>query len=272
MPELARRATAFGILVGVFVVASVGTFFAARALFAPEAAGAAPGIPRSTVLAASARKPQSYHPEHADHVATLLRPAIVTISKPERIGLGESGRITLTIEHDRTGASKAPFPRTASRLTPTETKKSDGGEIIVYHAQAGDRITAHLYDSSADAPLPSREENPLVVAAPNWPTWTWHIAGSEPGERSLDLEMFANYTFASSPESWPLGTIHVAMPVDPTLVQWIKYYFAQIHAAWDYLAGAIGGLAGVAAAIPLLLKWFPFKRSRKGVPDAQAEA
>jgi hypothetical protein len=269
MHPLARHAVVpYAILATVFFATAAGTFFVARA-WAPEKQSL--GISRSTLKAASARTPKSYHPEHADHVAQLLRPAIATITRPKQLALGQSGRITLTIEHDQKGVSKADFPRAPSVLAPVKSTNSDEQETSVYHIKAGDRITADLYDSSSDVALPTREPNPLVLK-PDGTTWMWHVPGSEPGARSLEFEMYANYSFESAPESWPLGLIRLDIPVVPTPLQWTKYYLAQVLAAWNYLVGAAGGLVGLAAALPIVLKWFPFRRSRKEAPDAQAHA
>jgi hypothetical protein len=260
---------AYGILAAVFLVTSVGVFFASRAVVPPAKAPpqtqriATPGL-----FKAASAPAKKYHPEHGDHVKPLLRPAIVKVSSPERVGLGESGRIMLTIEPDPAGSSKAPFPHIGDRLAPVDVRKADGGVIRIYHTQVADRVTTHLYESSSDVPLSSREDKTLAVP-PEGAAWTWHVIGSEPGTRPLEFEMLANYTYEATPGHWPLGMMSIELPVDPTWLQWIKYYLGQIGSLWQYLAGIAGGLVAVAGAWPIVRKLFPVTGGRKDAQDAQ---
>jgi hypothetical protein len=272
-PCTRRTAITYGTLAAIFVVAGLGALVVSRQLLPHAGMARAPSADAPPVFkTAAARMPKSYNPAHRDHVATLLHPAIVTIRAPETIGLGDSARITLTIEHDHADAGKASFPRSGSALARMPRQTSDDGVIGVYHAQAGDRVTAHLYGASSDAPLPSRDDNPLMVSPEGPTTWTWHVTGSEPGALDLEFEMFANYTFESTPGAWPLGTISAAMSVDPTLPQWIKYSVVKVLAAWEFFVAFAGGIGGIAAVWPIVRTWPPFRARHESAPDVQAHA
>lgn len=273
MPAFGRNAKIkTGILAAVFLVASVGAFFASRP-FAPPAQALAQNqrIATPGPFKAASAPAKKYHPEHGEHVKPLLRPAIVTVSSPERVRLGESGRIMLTIEPDTAGSSKAPFPRIGDRLDPVDVRKADGGVIRVYHTQVGDRVTTHLYESSSDVPLASRGDKTLAVP-PEGAAWTWHVTGSEPGTRPLEFELLADYVHEATPGHWPLGMMSIELPVDPTWLQWIKYYLAQFGSLWQYLVGIAGGLVAVSGAWPIVRKLVPVTGGRKDAPDAQASA
>jgi hypothetical protein len=259
-----------GILAAIFVVASVGVLFASRVFVAHGTAAKDPRVVSNVRFKAASAPARAYHPEHSDHVKPLLRPAIVTVNSPEKIGLGERGEIILTIEADRKGDSKAPFPRIGQKLTPVDVTKADGGVTRVYHAQVGDKVTTHLYELSSDVPLTSREEKTLPVPPEGAAAWTWHVTGSEPGSRPLEFELLADYVYDATPGHWPLGMMKIELPVDPTGWQWVKYYFAQIGDLWQYLVGIAGGLVAVAGALPIVRKLVP--AGGKEAPRAQASA
>jgi hypothetical protein len=265
-----RAGLTFGILAAIFVVASVGAFFVSFAFVSSaDQRAASPPL----FKAAAGKRTKNYrpeHPEHGDQVKRQLRQAIITITSPEKVRLGQTGEITLRIEHDKAGVAKASFPRQADRLTPVEVKNAGSDVIRVYYAQLTDWVTTELYESTSDTALPCRDEKKRQVLPEEAAAWTWHVAGAEPGARALEFQLATDYTVAGEEGSWPVGVMAIEMPVNPSLLQWVGYYLAQVAALWQYLVGFAGGIVGVTAAWPIVRKLVPATGSRKDAPDAQA--
>jgi hypothetical protein len=256
-----------GILAAVFVVASVCALVVVRAVAPPTPPTKAKVqkiITRGHYQAAAGRT-KTYHPEKRDQIEPQLYPAVVKLSWPRSVRLGEAGRISLRIEPDRT--IKVAFPKPGDQLNPVRNEVAGDDTIRVYHTLVSDQVTSNLFASSSDTPMASREENPQVLL-PDGAAWTWHVTATEPGARALELELLANVKIDAAAHRYSVGTLAVEIPVDSGGLAGIIYHLSQFVGLWQGAVMLATGLVAIAGAVPVVLRLFPARR-RKDAPGAQ---
>lgn len=257
-----------GILAGVFIVASICALLVLSAL-APPAAPVKPKVAKIITRGhyqAAAGRTKTYHPEKRDQIEPQLYPAVVKVSSPRKVRLGDAGRISLRIEPDRT--VKVSFPKPGDQLNPIRHEEAGEETVRVYHTLVSDRVTSNLFASSSDAPMASREDNPQVLV-PAGAAWTWHVPATEPGARELELELLAGVKIDAADHRYSVGTLALEIPVDSGGLRGILYHASQFMGLWQGAVVLASGLVAFAGAVPIVLRLIPARR-RKETPGAPA--
>lgn len=257
-----------GILAGVFVVASICALLVLSAL-APPVAPVKPKVAKIVTRGhyqAAAGRTKTYHPEKRDQIEPQLYPAVVKVSSPRKVRLGDAGRISLRIEPDRT--IKVSFPKPGDQLNPISHEDAGDETVSVYHTLVSDRVTSNLFASSSDTPMAPREENPQVLVREG-AAWTWHVPTSEPGARALELELLAGIKIDAADHRYSVGMLVLEIPVDSGGLRGIIYHANQFVGLWQGAVVLATGLVAFAGAVPIVLRLVP-RRRRKETPGAPA--
>jgi hypothetical protein len=261
------------ILAAIFAATLACVMIVARAV-APGASpvkdeARKPHAAKTTIVAAAAKTKKVYPVGKKDEIKPLLHPATVAVSRPTAVRLGEAVPITLKITPDRSGKTKAAFPMPGDRLTAVSSSVSGGNTVSVYETQVSDSVVTKLFGGDSGSLIPAHEgEEPLLVPEEGV-AWNWRVPATEPGNAALEFEMVAHVQVGGTRDSWPAGTLALELPIVPTWLQWLGYYFAQLGSLWNWLVGLATGVVAVTAAVPILNKWLPHRAAAPAAADAK---
>jgi len=211
---------------------------------------------------------KTYHPEKRNQIEPQLYPAIIKVSSPRKVRLGDACRITLRIEPDRT--ITVAFPKPGDQLTLVRNEEAEDETVRVYHTLVSDQVMSNLYPSSSDEPMTPREGNPQVLIHEG-AAWTWHVPATEPGARALDLELLAYVKIDNGEHRYQVGLLGLEVPVDSGGLPGLLYRAKEVIGLWQGAVMLASGLVAFAGALPIVLKLFPARR-RKDAPEAQKPA
>jgi hypothetical protein len=275
--NLAGRA---GVLAAIFVVTFSGVLIALHEVAPPAPAPQPTAVPNPRVhrnlpeppsshkkstrahVNAASEKAKTYRPEQHDQVRAQLRPAIVTVSSPVAVDLGQAARIRLKIENDPAPGKKNGLSP-GDQLDPIRTAVAEGRSVKVYQMQVSSRVTTHLFEGEHS--IAPHEAETLAVPA-DGVAWTWSVPSSQLGRKALEFVMLAHVDAA--PDPYPLGTLAIEMPVEVRGFEWVKYHLGELGTLWNWLVALATSLVAVTTAIPLAWKWLPLPHGRKE-PEAQ---
>jgi hypothetical protein len=215
-----------------------------------------------------AGRTKTYHPEKRNQIEPQLYPAVVKVSSPRKVRLGDAGRISLKIEPDR--KLKVEFPKPGDQLTLVRNEEAEEETVRTYHTLVSDQVMSNLYPSSSDQPMTPREGNPQVLIREG-AAWTWHVPATDPGARALDLELLAYVKIDNDQHRYQVGLLGLEIPVDSGGMPGFLYRAKEVVGLWQGAVMLASGLVALAGAIPIVLKLFPARR-RKDAPEAQKPA
>jgi hypothetical protein len=260
------------LLAAIFAATLIGVVIATRGL-APTPVGPAEMLQphdKKTTFAAAAKTKKVYPVEKKDEIKPLLHPAIIEVSRPTTIQLGDEVPISLKIKPDRTGRTKAPFPMPGDLLTEVSSNVSGKNMVSVYETQVSDNVVARLFGGGSETAIPAHEgEEPLLVPEEGV-AWNWRVPATEAGNRALEFEMVAHLQLGAAQHSWPVGTMDLNVSIVQTWLQWLEHFLGQFGTVWSWLVGLVAGISTVAAAMPLLNKWLPHRAPRQSAAAVNA--